>query len=304
MRWYLAQIATAAVVVASGSALGADKVQIGNGQKEFPESLTSTSDGTLYFGSLTNGTITMAAPGATTTTVFIPKQADGPQGILGVLADEPRGTLWACYSDLAWFAGQQGLPTILRGFDLKTGAVKGEYKATGPSLCNDITVTNDGVPFIADTVMGAVLQGTDDGGFGVFKQDPMLAGADGLAFSPDGDLYVNSVTANKLFRVDLDPNGSAGAVTEIKTSAPLMGPDGMRFGPDGTLYIAENAAGHASAYTIDGDNATGTVLAGTYDGPTAVTQVGDTLWVLEAKIGKFGGTEDPGMFYAYPVALK
>jgi sugar lactone lactonase YvrE len=297
-------IATAGTVLLTAAVHAQEAVQVGNAQMEFPESLTSLSDGTLYFGSLTGGNILKSAPGETTTTEFVAKQADGPQAVLGVFADEANGTLWACYADFAWFQGQQGLPTVLRGFDTASGAVKATYTATGPSLCNDIATTPDGMPYIADTVAGAVLRASGDSGLEVWKADPALAGADGLSFDANGALFVNSVTQNKLFRIDANDDGTAGALTEIATSTPLAGPDGMRFGADGKLYVAENQAGHATALTIDGDSATGATVGDTYDGPTAVTLVGNTLWVLEAKIGKMGGTENPGAFTAHPVALQ
>lgn len=281
----------------------AQNVQIG-GEMAFPESITSLSDGTLFAGSITGGTVHKAAPGATTTEEFIAAQTEGPAAVLGVYADEANSSLWVCYADLVWFSGQQGQPSVLRSFDTATGDVKATYTFPGPSFCNDIATTADGTAYVADTVIGSVVRTTADGGLEDWKVDPILAGADGLSFGPDGDLYVNSVTANKLFRIDVAEDGTAGAITEIATSEPLTGPDGMRFGDDGVLYVAENGTnGRASALTIDGDTATVTALEGTYEQPTAVTIVGDTVWVLEAKLGKLG-QPDAGLFYAYPVSIE
>jgi len=103
----------------------------------------------------------------------------------------------------------------------------------------------------------------------------------------------------------MNADGSAGALTEIATSAPLKGPDGMRFGDDGVLYLAENGAGQVDALTIDGDKAEVKVLKGGFDTPTAVSKVGNTLWVGEAKFSKMDGKSgDPGAFYAYAVPLQ
>lgn len=172
-------------------------------------------------------------------------------------------------------------------------------------FCNDIATTADGTAYAADTLGGRVartVEGSDTLQDWVVAEN--LAGADGLSFGPDGMLYVNSVSSGKLLRVDVASDGTAGSVTELKLSAELKGPDGMRFGDDGVLYVAENAAGRVTAVTIDGDNATISPLsADIYDFPAAVTKVGDTLWVLESKIGKLGGADDPGVFYIYPVSL-
>jgi len=124
-----------------------------------------------------------------------------------------------------------------------------------------------------------------------------LADHEPAGVAGDGTVYVNNVFNGKLFRV------ASGALTEIATSAPLVGPDGMRFGPDGKLYVAENGAGRVSALTIVGDKADVAVIKTGYDMPTAVSIVGTTLYVGEAKFSKMGGTETPGMFYAYLVPL-
>jgi len=287
-------------------ALGVESVQaqeavsIGNGQREFPESVTSTQDGTLYAGSMTMGVIYKAASGAEAGEVWIDKPAEGPQSVVGVFADEANGTLWACFADMAGFGGE-GMPSELRAFDLATGEVKGNYPFPGQSFCNDIATLADGTAYVADTGGGRVMLWTPGATeLEEWLKDDQLAGVDGLSFGPDGALYVNSVSANRLFRIDLDDK----AITELTLSEPVSGPDGMRFGPDGLLYIAENAAGRVSAASIEGNNATINPVADGYVGPTAVTFVGDTLWVLEAKIGMLmGGEGDPGTFLIHRVDL-
>jgi hypothetical protein len=90
--------------------------------KPFPESITSTSDGSLIMGSVTKGEVFRAAKGAATAEPWIKPGTNGLQRILGVFADEKAGTLWVCSSKAA-----QGPPTALKAFDLKTGAPKGSY---------------------------------------------------------------------------------------------------------------------------------------------------------------------------------
>jgi hypothetical protein len=41
-------------------------------------------------------------------------------------------------------------------------------------------------------------------------------------------LYVNSVTAGKLIRLDLGPDGKSTKATELTLSGPLGAPDGLR----------------------------------------------------------------------------
>lgn len=270
----------------------------------FPESVTSTSDGTLFAGSMSGGTLHRAEAGAGAAEIWIDKPAEGPGAVIGVFADEAAGTLWACYSDPASFAGGESMPSVLRAYDLASGEEKGSFTFPEGSFCNDIATIADGTAYATDTSGARVLRiapGATEAE--VWFEDEQLAGVDGLSFGPDGALYLNSVTANKLFRLDIGSDGAPGTLTELTVSEPLQGPDGMRFGPDGVLYLAENAAGRVDALTIDGDNVTVRELQGGFTGPTAVTLVEDMLWVAEAKLGLLGSEEDPGTFYLHPVPL-
>jgi sugar lactone lactonase YvrE len=302
----LAMISSAAVALAICTANAADlaKVQVGE-SKVFPESMTATSDGTLYASTFTQGVIFKAAPGAEKADVWVERQPDGPQAVVGVFADEAQGTLWACYSDPTNFSGgENSQPAIVRSVDLASGQIKASYPFPDRSFCNDFATTADGTVYVADTAGGRIMRLLPGGSaLEEWLKDDLLAGVDGLSFSADGTLYANSVTTNKLFRIDMGADGSAGKVTELQVSQPLKGPDGMRFGDDGVLYLAENGAGQVDAITIEGDDATVKVIKGGYDSPTAVSKVGDTLWVLEAKLGKMGEEQDPGPFYMYPVSL-
>jgi len=297
-------LATSILMASTAVAQEPAKVKIGNGAKEFPESVTSTADGTLFVGSTTAGVVYKAAPGATSGEVFIAAPAEGPSAALGVYADEANGSLWVCYADFAAFSGAEAKPSVLRSYDLATGAEKASYTFDGPSFCNDIATTADGTAYAADTLAARVVRVSGDA-LETWASGEILAGADGLSFGPDGALYVNSVSSGKLLRIDVGADGKAGEIVDLELSQPLKGPDGMRFGDDGLLYLAENAAGQVDSIAIDGNKATVTVLPGdAYDFPAAVTKVGDTLWVLESKLGKLGGEEDPGEFFVHPVSLK
>jgi len=285
------------------AASAADKIQVGD-KMVFPESATSTADGSVYAGSLTTGAIYKAAPGATSAAVWAAKPADGPPAVSGVYADDRTGTLWACGVDLAAFGGA-GKPSVLWAFDLATAALKASYPFPAGSFCNDAVALADGTLYVTDTAGGRIMR-LKPGATALeeWLKSDQLAGVDGISLSADGKLYVNSVMANKLMRVDVGADGAAGKVTDLVLSEPIKGPDGMRFGDDGKLYLAENGAGRVDAVTIDGDNATIKVVKDGFDAPTAVSKNGSTLWVLEAKIGKLGGKDDPGPFYVWPVDLQ
>jgi sugar lactone lactonase YvrE len=294
----------AGIMLAAAPALAADKVQIGDAAV-FPESITSTADGTLIAGSIGTGQIYRAAPGAATAESWIAAVTDGPTAVLGVYADEANGTLWACYSDLALFAGAGGKASILRSYDLGTGALKSTVPLGEGTFCNDIATAADGTAYAADTAGGQLFRVAPGATTAEpFLRDEALASLDGLSFGPDGALYLNGVSTNKLFRLTMDGD-KPGTLTELALSQPISGPDGMRFGEDDVLYLAENGSGQVSAVTFEGDTANIRVIAKEgWDSPTAVTKVGDTLWVVEAKFSKMATPQEAGSFYAYPVALR
>ena len=71
----------------------------------------------------------------------------------------------------------------------------------------------------------------------------------GLAFGPDGNLYVASVTNNNI----LEYNGSTGAFLRAFVSAGsggLNNPCGLMFGPDGNLYVS--SVRHATILRFEG----------------------------------------------------
>ena len=93
---YFVVLGTAAIGL---SAASVTEVTI-HEEKPFPESLSSTSDGSLYIGSLAKGEVFKAAKGAATAEVWIKPGTNGLQRVLGVLADPKSGTLWVCSSKL------------------------------------------------------------------------------------------------------------------------------------------------------------------------------------------------------------
>ena len=91
-----------AAVVLSGlacAAQAADRTEITFADgRIFPESLTSTKNGAVYFGSLGQDSVYRAEPKSSRATTWIQPKANGLQTVLGVFADEPAGTLWVCTS--------------------------------------------------------------------------------------------------------------------------------------------------------------------------------------------------------------
>src|ERR1700738_4481136 len=188
--------------VAASGVVRAQTAPVGVPDKSFPESVTSTRDGTLYVGSFNLGGVVKAAPGEKAEQ-FIKPGAAGSRSVLGVLADEKSGMLYVCSNDITGF----GVPgpgdtkgAWLKTFDLASGALKGSVALKDPkSLCNDIAVGSDGTAYVTDSFTPNVYSWKPGAAaLEVFATDPALApakdgvGLDGIAFGSDGNLYVTT----------------------------------------------------------------------------------------------------------------
>src|SRR5436309_3159701 len=160
-----------------------------------PENLTSSRDGTIYFGSTAKGTIYRAAPGAARAEPWILASATGLTNVLGVLADDRTNTLWVCQNATG---GRGGAPvvgqTALRSFDVTSGAPKGTYPSPpNAGICNDIAVAADGTAYVSESFRGRIHRlrpGATQ--LEVWVADQQLDVIDGLALLADGAVYVRA----------------------------------------------------------------------------------------------------------------
>jgi sugar lactone lactonase YvrE len=273
----------------------------------FMESATADKAGTLYSGSF-KGNIYRAPPGSKTATAWIrPDETNKLGAVLGVLADDKAGTLWACSVPM----GEPGQVSALLAFDLKSGALKARYEMPPPaSVCNDIALDKHGTAFIAETSNGRILTlqpGAKEVAL-LVEDKVLLNGVDGIAFSGDGALYVNNVRTNTMLRVNRKADGSFGSLTTLKVSVPLNGPDGLRPLGGNRFLQAEGPAGRISLLTIEGENVTVKVLKDGMDGVPGVTNIGDIAYAVESK-GRFlfdpnFKGKDPGVFALRAVPIE
>ncbi len=270
----------------------------------FPESLTSTEDGKLYIGSMGLGTVYRVSPGTTTPTLWLSNDKIGAPRVLGVLADKASDTLWLCAN------GANGL-SMLKSYTLSGAAQTGSYNLPGGGFCNDIALRN-GDAFITDTAKGRILK-LPKGGKALalwYQHDASDPSLDGLAFQ-GAHLITNTYNGNHLIRIDILRDGKADKGVVMTTSLPLYQPDGIRLTHDNRLLMVEGRGqdgnGRLVEVTITGVSAVIKVIQDGYILPTAVTSVGNTAYVLEAKLNYQRDPalkdKDPGAFKAYAVPL-
>jgi hypothetical protein len=263
--------------------------------KASPESIAMGPDGSLYLGAQAAAVVYRAKPGAATANLFIDMRADKAQFVLGVFADAQEKTLWVCEIGELDHSSPllKGRNTVLRAFDIDSGAPKARYPLPGDTnLCNDATFGPDHSLYLSDTSNGKILRlrpGAKE--FETVIQDPGLYGVDGLTFLK-GVLYVNTVWSNNLYRIPMDASGKAGKPQQLMVSQLLTAPDGMR-AAGGRLFLAENAAGKVDMVTIKGDRATVTTIKSGLNAPTAVEPAGNTLWIGDRGASKAIGIPMP-----------
>lgn len=247
--------------------------------KTGPESITVAPNGDLILGSTGSPKIYRSKKNSGKSAVFVDASAEGAVSFLGVLADAPTNTLWACLIYPSPSDDKQR--SSLRGFDLKTGAPKFHWDLPGtPTLCNDFVVGPDKALYISDT-FGAKIWRLKPGAAApeVFSEDRTLLGIDGITFVGN-TLYENNVIFNKLYRVPMDADGKAGKPVDIWLDKPIKGPDGMR-AANGKLFLSENEGGRIDIVAVSGDTARIRVLKSGLKVPTSVEPADGALWYNE-----------------------
>lgn len=279
----------------------------------FPESVTSSADGTVYAGSV-KGIVYKAEPGSAEAMPWIRHSPEnGILTILGVLADDDSNTLWLCSAPNFFGPERSEGVSSLMAFDLESGEQKGAYPFPPPaSVCNDITIANDGTAFASDTSNGRIFTlapGADE--LSLYASEASLRGIDGIAFNGDGsELYINNVQQNQILRVDMNSDGSYAGVTNLALTHELGGPDGMRLIEGNRFIQAEGTIGRLAVVTIEGDSASLEIIDDTLESTPGATVVGNTAYVLESNIGYLtnpalrGQQPESFIIYARPLAAE
>lgn len=257
------------------------------GERFFPEGVAVARDGTLYVGSMEEGSIARVAPGAAAAAPFIAAGANGLVSVLGVLADDARGLLWACSSDAGNGRLTGSAPPAVKSFDLATGAPTGSYELPGGGFCNDLALDAAGNLYVTDSWSPRLLRLPAGGAaLEVWLSDAQL-GAEQWSLngidvdSASGLLYTVNQRAGALFRVAIGPDGKPGPPTRIRTSQPLRRPDGLKVIRPGLLATAEGGSGGMALLTLSGDSALVSVVSEGLDGVATFALWSGSAWIVE-----------------------
>ena len=258
---------------------GLDRIEMPAGWA--PEGIT-TDGTTLYAGSLANGAILQADPATGETSVLV----EGQDGLIvaGIEYDD-YGRLWA--------AGATGAE--VRAYDAATGELLGTYPFAAGFL-NDVVATPDAV-YVSDSFVPqvAVVPLGEDGALPEPEATSAVPisgdlqygegfNANGIVATPAGLIIIHS-GLGQLYRVD----PATGESTLIDSGdTELTAGDGLELSGS-TLHVMRNRVGEIVSLQLDEAlttaEAIGSVSSEDFDVPTTVAQLGDDLWVVNARFG-------------------
>jgi gluconolactonase len=113
----------------------------------------------------------------------------------------------------------------------------------------------------------------------------------GIAFGPDGRLYVTETLTGNIYRyacrngVATGPRETFGNVIERFDASELKGPDGMKFGADGQLYVAVFGQGDITVLDPAGAVARRIRTEGTHPSNLLFAASGGQIYVTEVSTG-------------------
>lgn len=145
----------------------------------------------------------------------------------------PDGDLYVSSNSTNQILRYNGSTGAFKAVFASGGGLNGPYGlAFGPG--GDLFVSSGGSLESDDTVPGKVLRynGVTGAFKSVFAEDgDQLLNSDGLAFGPNGDLYVSSYATSEVIRFD----GTTGAFKDVAAGGDaLLGPVGLAFKPAAT----------------------------------------------------------------------
>jgi hypothetical protein len=130
--------------------------------------------------------------------------------------------------------------SVIRWFDLTTGAPMGQIRVEASAGFNDIAIAGDGTIYGSDTATNMIYRVRPDGVSDVLIQGAPLAGPNGVALDNRGNLVVVNIQTAAV--LTFSPAGQLLATEQ----AVQAGNDGIVILPDGTKYVSSVVQGGVS----------------------------------------------------------
>lgn len=268
----------------------------------YPESMAVGPDGSFWVGSWRQGAIVQVRPGAgaqpASTRVVVPPAAGGMANVQGVLVDSKRRTLWACSGDMG-YSVVPTTPSVLKRYDLASGAFVASYVLPDAGYCNDLAQSADGTVYVTDSRHPRVLSLVPGArALEIWKEDPALgagqspySGLNGIALDGERAVYVSLVVASDhVLRIERTPDAKAGAVTPIVAPRELKNVDALRIWKPGHMVLFESNAmgkkpfgGQITLARAEGDHLILQTLVSGLNDPSSGVVWGHRVYYIESK---------------------
>jgi streptogramin lyase len=287
-------LVTTAVGAAPATAEPRPSAYVLPGTDVFPEgSAVDQSTGTFWISSTTDGTIYRGTVKDPTAEVFLPGGTDGRTTAIGL--EQEGGVLYVAGGG----TGQVWAYDAYSGeliFRLDAGVTDGD------TFINDVAIAGDGSAWFTDSRNPALYRVSQvDGTWTLEVVDlsdtviPFAAGfnINGIAASPNGRyLYVVHSATGRLFRLDIRTND----VVEVDLGGvTLTAGDGLE--PRGnSLYVVRNAFGTVVRVQLTKGGTAGRIVSETADPsfgfPTTAEFLRGRLLVVNSQFNNRGGSPD------------
>lgn len=251
------------------------------GERVFPGGVASMRDGTLFVGSIRDGSVWRIAPSGSTI-----EQLPLAVGEISSLAvDERTQTLWACAGAL----NPDSPVAVLKAIDLRSNKVRNEFVLPEQGHCSDVGIGRDGTLYVVDGANSALLRmkkGESAPTLWLSNDDVgrSLGNWSSVCTDNVGGLYILSRDKGSLVRITVRWDGSASKPVEIKLDRPLVKPAAVRLMAKRKLLVTE-ASGQLSRVDVLGETGSVSMLAQDIVVPGGLAVVNGNAYVAETQQG-------------------
>ena len=295
MRIFLAIAASALLVPAAVAGAAVESVVVVDydlAAGEQPEGVAVDKRGDVYVSLAPLGQIWRIDRDGTETMLAQVVPAGAGNGVLGMAVDAPGNV----YVAAATLDSASGVYKIAR--DGSFARLPGTEAIVFP---NGVTLDKEGNVYVTDTILGAVWRVPAGGGPAeLWFQSALLEGsgifgfgfrlgANGIAYRQNA-VVVGNTEGGRLVRVEIEPDGSAGAISVLAEGLPLLAVDGIAFDVHGNVWAAVIAQSTIVRVSPTGEVTTIATDADGLDWASSIAfgKNGD-LWAVNFAIGPPGG---------------
>jgi sugar lactone lactonase YvrE len=227
---------------------------------------------------------------------FVTSGRDGIFSAVALAVDAKRRALWvssAAMPPMAGFEKSQDRLSFVLEYDVDTGRLRRKIPPPEGAFLSDLALGPAGELVVSDPYSGRLYL-LENGAFRVLVGEGPIGSAQGLAFAPDGRLYVADYVQGP---VRVDVKTGATRLLDVPPEAAVTGIDGLVWDRGSLVGIQNGTEPHRVVrLSLDGDKVTAvTVLDrahSRFDEPTLGVVAGDALYYVANS--QYGAVRDDG----------